>query len=421
MRTAIDIPMRLIIKIALLCSIQCKAQTDIYKGGSTSAEISALIARNSPLNGATIPADIGLRLGASHVAGKYFLTESPFLIAGSQAIRHLGMGTIKLWLQDRPASDYPYNSDWNLSEQANLVEIAAHPYFKAVFDMPFKTFALSVRGEINLQQAMEASATDYAKEEEAMYQLTKYLLQTYKDREVVFILHNWEGDWLMRGGTNAAAQWTAESFPPDVQKRSDVMINWFSARQTGVDRARAEMGITNCKVYHAIEVNKVLDGQKGIPCLASDVLPYVKTDMVSWSCYEGLADPVDLWRGIDYIRENMKPTGEFPAVPIMIGEIGIPENEGAVFGIAAQDGRIIKEELIKRWDRAMSVFITQDIPYIIHWQVYCNEVKEGVKNSSVYTNDQVRGFWLIRPDGTESYSASYLRGLIQNAGKRLGK
>src|SRR5690606_1132592 len=107
--------------------------------------------------------------------------------------------------------------------------------------------------------------------------------------------------------------------------------------------------------------------------------------------------------------------------PIMIGEIGIPENEGTVFGIAAQNGRIIKEELIKRWDKAMSVFITQDIPYIIHWQVYCNEVKEGVKNSLVYTNDQLRGFWLIRPDGTESYSASYLRSLIQNAGKKLGK
>src|SRR5690606_27123894 len=159
-----------------------------------------------------------------------------------------------------------------------------------------------------------------------------------------------EGDWLMRGGTGADAQWTTNSFPSDIERRSQVMISWFEARQAGVSRARAEIGKTNCKVYHAIEVNKVLDVNKDIPCLTSNVLPDVETDLVSWSCYEGLADPVDLWRGIDCIEAYMKPTGEFPVVPIMIGEIGIPENEGTVFGIEANNGEIIEEELIKRWD-----------------------------------------------------------------------
>lgn len=410
-----------IVKIVLLFSIPCMAQPDINEGELTTDGINTLLVQNSPLHGAAIPADIGSRLGASHVAGKYYLSDAPYLIEGSKAIRDFGMGTIKVWFQETPAIDYPYRSDWDLNGRVSLVEMATHRYYKALFDMPFKTFALSVRGEIDLNQAMNASVTDYTEEEQAVYELAKHLLQTYRDRNVVFILHNWEGDWLMRGGTDAAAQWTATFFPDDVKKRSKVMINWFKARQAGISRARDEAGKTNCKVYHAIEVNKVLDGRKGIPSLASDVLPHVNTDMVSWSCYEGLADPVELWRGIDYIKEKMKPTGEFPAVPIMIGEIGIPENEGTVFGIAEENGVINKDELIKRWDMAMSVFITRDIPYIIHWQLYCNEVKAGVQKSSVYTIDQLRGFWLIRPDGTASYSASYLSSLIQNAGKKIIK
>ena len=79
----------------------------------------------------------------------------------------------------------------------------------------------------------------------------------------------------------------------------------------------------------------------------------------------------------------------------------------------------MKDELIKRWDNAISVFLAQDIPYVIQWEVYCNEPKAGVKDTLVHTTDEMRGFWLIRPDGTESYSASYLKRLVQNAGKKI--
>src|SRR5690606_16082929 len=157
----------------------------------------------------------------------------------------------------------------------------------------------------------------------------------------------------------------------------------------------------------------------GIPTLTSDVLPNVKTDLVSWSCYEGLSDPLYLWQGIDFIKDNLKSTGEFSKMPIMIGEIGIPENEGSVFGIQSQNGIINKQDLIERWDQAMSVFIYKNIPYIIHWQIYCNEIKKGEPQSTVYTNDQLRGFWLIRPDGTKSHSAEYLTQIMHNAGKSI--
>jgi hypothetical protein len=317
------------------------------------------------------------------------------------------------------AGDYPYNSAWNLNPDASLVDFAKHPYFKEVFEMPFKTFVLSVRGEVNLQQARENPQVDFSAEEEAIYQLALHLLKTYQNKPVSFILQNWEGDWLMRGGTGDDAQWTPKSYPSDISKRVEVMRNWFKARQAGVERARKDAGKTQSKIYHAIEINKVLDSKKGIPGLTSHVLPQVKTDLVSWSCYDGLESAVDLWRGLDYIKANMVSTGAFPGVPIMIGEIGIPENSGAVFGLPAQEHRIDSMAVVKRWDEALSVFLAWNIPYIIHWEVYCNEVKPGVPKANSYVAEQLRGFWLFRPDGSKSYAANYLENLIKNHPKNL--
>lgn len=408
------------VSLAMFWPITGKAQTNSFQK-LTDKEIYRLIELNSPLTGAKVPDNMNFRLGAAHVAGKYSLTGSPYLIEGCKAIENLGFKTVKLWFQQNPAADYPYHSNWNLSERASLVDMAMHPYFKTVFDMPFKTFALSVRAEVDLRQAMEQNETSYLAEENAMYKLAKYLLETYRNRDIEFIFQNWEGDWLMRGGTGTDAQWTAAAYPANVDKRIKVMINWFKARQAGVDRARKEAGNTKCKIYHAIEVNKVLDCMNGVPGLALNVLPKVKVDMVSWSCYDGLENPADLWRGINFIKENMKPTGEFPGNPIMIGEIGIPENSGSVFGIPAKEGRIVKEQLIKRWDNAMAIFIAQNIPYIIQWEIYCNELKDGPKDQSLPKADLMRGFWLIRPDGTESYAASYLKSIIQIPEKGINK
>ena len=405
----------LLLFILLLIS-GCSKKQGRITGSQTDEEIRLLIEKNSPLNGVKIPDDIKFRLGATHVAGKYYLTKEPYLIEGCKAVANMGLGIVKLWFQRTTITDYLYNSKWDLAENHTLVDLAKHPYFKTVFDMPFRTFVLSIRGEVNLGKAMNESETDYSGEEYAMYKLAQYLYDTYRDREIVFIFQNWEGDWLMRGGTGPEAQWTPGSYPPDVEKRCQVMTDWFKARQAGVTRARDEAGKTKCKIYHAIEVNKVLDCIKGVPGLTLNVLPNVKTDMVSWSCYDGLSDPVHLWKGIDYIKEKMKPTEAFPGIPVMIGEIGIPENQGTVFGIPEREGKIAEDELVKRWDRAISVFLEKDIPYIIQWEVYCNEPKDRVKDTLVRTTDQLRGFWLIRPDGTESYCASYLKRLVQNRG-----
>lgn len=48
----------------------------------TDAQVLSTIAKHQPLNGAKIPTNIKHQLGATHVAGKYFFTNEPYLIEG---------------------------------------------------------------------------------------------------------------------------------------------------------------------------------------------------------------------------------------------------------------------------------------------------------------------------------------------------
>ncbi|PWD98960.1 hypothetical protein [Marinilabilia rubra] len=386
--------------------------------------ITEIIEKHRPLKGYRVPADIEHRLGATHVGGKYYFTDEPYIIEGARKLSEMGYGVIKLWLT-KNERQYPYNSDWDLSKDVTLKELAQHPYYQTCFDMPFSTIALSVGGA-----GLRTTPESVAREEKQIYELTKYLLKKYKDREVNFILHNWEGDWLLRGGTGSHARWSRNpgqpidavdgqrhtvAVPADSMLRVNAMSKWFEARQKGVSRARAENPNSKCKVYHAIEANKVLDSMKGIPGIASYVLPNVEVDMVSWSSYDGMdPDGTDLFRGIEYLRNQMKPTPYMNGDRVVfLGEIGIPEQR--------YEGLTEKDAVIERWDTYIGVCLALDVPYIIQWELYCNEPKNEKFRRVLETRktDEMRGFWLIRPDGTQSFVGQYFEKLLKNSGEKI--
>ena len=390
----------------------------------TDQQIIELIAMNRPLKGAIIPYDIKDRLGATHVGGKYFFTDEPYLIEGCKKLTELGYGVAKLWFRKDPGG-YPYHSEWNISKDITLKELAKHPYFAACFDLPFSTFALSVDGA-GINTTDESSA----REEQEIYELTKYLLQKYKNRNITFILHNWEGDWMMRGGTGDYARWTRKAgelikavdgerytvlVPADSTNRINAMAKWFWARQNGVNRARAEVKHSKCRVYHAIEANKVFDSKEGIPGIVNSVLPLVETDMVSWSSYDGLdATGLKLYKGIEYIRDNIRPTRFMKGKKVVfLGEIGIPEQR--------YEGLMEKGPVVDRWDAYIGVCLALKVPYLIQWELYCNEPKNEALRKLKDTRkiDEMRGFWLIRPDGTMGFAAQYFDQLLKNAGGKF--
>ncbi len=393
--------------------------------------IESLIEQNRPLNGKELPVNFKQRIGATHVAGKYYLTTDPFIIEGSKKLYDLGFGVLKLWFRKTPegiegsadhniSCGYPYNSQWSVSSDISLKDLANHPYYHACFDLPFTTIILSIHGAgINITN--ESAAL----EEKEMYDLTHFLLQKYKDRDVTFILQNWEGDWMLRGGIYDHASWSITPgqsidvidgkritvpIPDDVTQRVEKMIQWFTCRQNAVNNARNDVKESKCKVFHAIEVNKVLDCMNRIPGLVTHVLPNVETDMVSYSCYDALtSDGIDLYKGIKYIKEHINPSQYMNGERIVyIGEIGVPEQRYETLND--------KNQVVNTWDIYTAVCLALDIPYMIIWELYCNEPKDNKFRTfnKLQKRDDLMGFWLIRPDGTKSFAGEYFEYLLQN-------
>lgn len=402
----------IVFSISSIFSLNCFSQSD-RNAFNKELEILKIINKHKISKGAAIPADIKARLGATHVGGKYFLTQEPYLIEGAKQLHNLGFGVCKLWFYKNP-SGYQYNSNWNLSANITLKQLAQHPYYQQAFDVPFSTFMLSTGGS-GIRSMIDVSDSGLVNEQQEYYELAKYLLQKYQDREVNFILKNWEGDWIVRGGVSRDAQWGRVEPPADADKRFANMIRAFKARQDGVNQARAEVQNSKCKVYHSIEVNKVIDAMYGVPTLTNNVLPNVEVDMVSWSAYDATdfdKKGTDLYKGISYLRSKIKPTTYVKKPIVYLGEIGIPE-------MATKN---LPAEFAERWDNYLAVCLAQNVPYFILWELYCNETAKDVKidqpNATTKETD-LNGFWLLKPNGNPGYAMQYFDKVLKNAGKTL--
>jgi hypothetical protein len=369
-------------------------------------DIEQKVRQARPLLGGQIPTDLRARLGATHYDGKYYRTQRPFLLEGCESLLGLGMRVAKLWFGNQ-LSGYAYNSDWKLTPSARLVEVAKHPYFVEAFSLPFLTFILEIAPVAGSRKGFSDPDQTFANDEEQFYELAGHLFKTYRHRPVTFILQHWEGDWMLRGKDQQA--WT-QGKVPDAEERCKGFAHWLAARQRGVARARAEAEDAQCRVYHAAEVNRVWDSTRGIPTLTTHVLPHVAVDLVSWSSYDGMASPVRAWQGLELIRHYARPSPVFGKPVVYIGEVGKPEQGQS------------EEQIVSWWDQAMGVFFAQQVPWILHWELYCNEVADKHRpKRNVYQAEELRGFWLIRPDGSLSYSAKYLKALLDHAGGRLPK
>lgn len=371
------------------------------------AEIEQRVRAARPSHGGLIPADFAKRFGATHYDGRYHFTDKPYLVEGAEKMHELGMGVAKFWLREDDLPGYRYNSDWGIPLDQRLVDVLKHPYYVAALDVPFSTVFLEVFPLTGSKTTFFDTDSDYKNEEEQFHEVAAYLLKTYGERDITFILQNWEGDWAFRH--NDRNTW--EQTPADVVERRAVLFARFlAARQRGVERARQEAGPAKCRVLHCAEVNRVLDATRGIPTVMTHVLPRVAVDLVSWSCYDGLDSPVKLWQGIEMLRHYMLPSPALGGKQVFIGEIGEPEN------IPNQN----EKRVVDLWDRSMAVCLALDIPWIVHWELFCNEPNDGTKpDRRVRKAEELKGFWYVRPDGSLGWGASYLDGLLKHAGSTL--
>ncbi|MCX7013229.1 MAG: hypothetical protein NTW86_11840, partial [Candidatus Sumerlaeota bacterium] len=122
-----------------------------------------------PMRGAAIPADLGSHLGATHFAGKYCMTDEPFLIGGLRQLQGFGFKVAKLWFSNRIQNGYRFHSSWpEFTGATRLIDVAKTPYFRQAFAMPFDAFFLetSVSGSGGWAEGAAEGAACYKNEEE---------------------------------------------------------------------------------------------------------------------------------------------------------------------------------------------------------------------------------------------------------------
>jgi hypothetical protein len=321
--------------------------------------------------------------GVSHVDGKYFLNkDEDFLNEGADQVLATSSRTIKLYLT---ADRYPWNSDWP-KDVKDLAGMAQTPYFKEVFAKPFHTYILTAYsfGRDDHYFVEGITGSDKADETRQFHDLTRYLLTTYKGTGKTFILQHWEGDWAVR---DDKVHTYDEKYTP-TEKALAGMIEWLNARQAGIVAARKEVKDSDVHVYGATEANLVKDSMAGRPGVANSVLPKTTVDLVSYSSWDMQGSEESLGKAVDYLASQLPASAAFGrnTHSVYLGEYGAPENE---LGANVVNAHI---------NNAISVVKSRQIPYALYWEIYCNE-NQSKTTPPVTKDEDVKGFWLVKPDG----------------------
>lgn len=370
-----------------------------------------LLGASAPAGRAPTSAAARDAIGVTIVGGLYSFTAADALNEGAEEIAAMGIGVIKVWLLADTAriqaGAYSQNARWR--PVASLRERAADPYFKALFARPFHTFILesfprptpTTADELKDGPNWRDGLSDSERErtERDFYDLALYLLATYRGSGKTFILQNWEGDNDLK-----KSQVDAISIKG--------MTDWIAARQTGVERARAEArrrGINGVTVAHAFETNNIATARAGEPDNpVKTVIPRLSVDLYSYSVWDASMTDViggagigEFRRNIAYLRRMARPSALYGRRNIMIGEYGCAESYQC--GTAARQVEVV---------RAMTdAALAEDMRYIVYWELYDNEPHNGVRGP--FNRYTTRGFWLRRPDGSYAPVHAWLKARVR--------
>ena len=273
-------------------------------------------------------------LGVCHINGIYHFPAPgrDFINEGADEILKLGSRCIKLIIRDQLQGGYYPFDTW--PEITSLVQAAQLPAYQKVFAKPITTYVLMTftpGAEIHYF-TKGLSTADAERERRSFYDFTKFLLTRYAGTGKTFVLQNWEGDWVLTP-------------PADIDKTPDPvaiqgMIDWLNARQDGVDRARAEVGMHGVRVFNAAEANLLIKAMEGKPCVTNSVFPKTHCDLYSYSAYQTLTQgPVIFRKSLDYLASKTPDSKAFGDKNIYLGEYGWPEKRGRRTGPPENDPR----------------------------------------------------------------------------------
>lgn len=338
----------------------------------------------------TLPAEersapFSLSVGTQSIGVRYQFSDESALGESADQILALGSDTLKIAVTPKYADDYRLEADPAIESINDLVR--AEPDYLRVMDLPFRNVMLWV---YPFSDSRSAFATGEISESEAeavyeeIYAFTANLLERYSGSGKSFFLGNWEGDWHL----------LLENYDYNLDPTPEAIegaIKWFSLRERAIADARRDTPHHDVEVYYYVELNHVrksMDDDR--PTIVNEVLPHIRTDYVSWSSYDVTKPAVSMnpekgrqrvLAALDYIEAHL-PESDIPGKRVMIGEYGFE-----LSGFKDVDLQRKYTAAIMKWA------LEWGCPFILYWELYCNEIEPST--------GEHRGYWLIDDHGNK--------------------
>lgn len=296
-------------------------------------------------------------IGVSHIAHEPSL-DNQTLDFGVATLLRLNVKSAFFYLTPEYKIRY-LQQDFGPSHPKTLAELAdLAPYRRAfsAFDNIVLTCAVDAFSTIGLSiRDHYLTDAEYAANRKEFFELTSYLMRTYKGTNKRFILKNWEGDWLLLNGYDANAE------VPD--SRVTNFVRWFRSTQEGISAARElPANQSDVKVDFALEMNLIGIVQAGKRnTFLGSVVPQVPSDWVAYSAWESISnrgqsrEPDDIYRAVVNDLEDIRRRA---GRPIFVSEFAYPESDHRP-GLQGEQVRA-----------ALRGFKDAGIPLAFYWNTY---------------------------------------------------
>lgn len=316
-------------------------------------------------------------IGTQAIGGPYQFTDEPYLLEVARILEGMGSNIMKFTAGPR-YTRRPYHLDKEPGVTSLTTLLDKHPVYREVLSMGFRDYFFWASPFGNVRWTDGLDSTEAGTLYVEFRELAEYLLTTFTGTGKRFYLGHWEGDWLLLPSMNPGDDPSPE--------RIRGMTQYLSIRQRAINDARNSVPHADVAIYHYTEVNQVMKGIDGDrPTLTNAVLPHVDVDFVSYSSYDTIQDDgmqENVRRALDHIESQMIPRPEWEGKRVFVGEFAI---RASLTGFDRQEHDRRNREVIK-------ACLDWGCPFILYWQVYCNEPKPEMDLG-------YNGFWLIDPAG----------------------
>ncbi len=327
-------------------------------------------------------------VGVHHQQGCYSFTPGDYLSEGSDRVAELGARAIGVFMGPEYETYYPGVG----GDVGSLAELAQTDAYRRLFDR-FEVVSITCyafAGGLDTRWRNGIESYDPFAEYRGLRALAEHLLRQYSGSGKVFILKNWEGDWMLRGGYDVEAE------PTPAALRA--MTAWLEARVAAVVDARAAVpSAENVGVYSAVEFNLVAQAQADRATVLTRIVPRLRADLYSYSAWDSLTQIETIGERLDLIASLAPDSVDFGDRNVFVGEFGCPDDVP------------LKLERVRMM---LGAFRRWGVPYCFYWQIFDNECDARALHPAADAERaalRCRGYGLIDQNGRTTPEWEFFR------------